>query len=172
MRVSLIVAMAENGVIGRDGDLPWRISEDLKRFKEITMGKPIVMGRKTWESIGRPLPGRPHIVISRDPAYEVVGAEGVDVVASLEAALARAGELIKSGAVEIDEVMIIGGAEIYRLALGRADRIYLTEVHRDIEGDTVFPDFDRAEWRETAREGPFTVGHGILQYSFVTYDRR
>ena len=167
MALSIIVAMSENGVIGRDGDLPWRISEDLKRFKKITMGKPIIMGRKTWESIGRPLPGRPHIVISRDAHFR---AEGVDVVQSFEAALARAMELTAADS----EIMVIGGAEIYRLAMERADRMYVTEVEGDVQGDTYFPEFDRTAWQETAREGPFLVGASqahTVHYSFVILEK-
>ena len=162
MRISIIVAVAENGLIGRDGDLPWRLSEDLKRFKEITMGKPIIMGRKTWESIGRPLPGRPNVVISRDPNY---AADGVDVVQSVEQALARACELGS------DEIMVIGGAEIYRVALSDAERIYVTEVHSKVEGDTHFPHFDRNDWRESVREGPFLDEKSNLTFSFVQLDR-
>ena len=118
MRISIIVAIAENGLIGRDGDLPWRLSEDLKRFKETTMGKPIIMGRKTWKSIGRPLPGRPNVVISRDPNY---AADGIDVVQSVEQAFARARELGS------DEIMVIGGAEIYRLALPMTNSLIATQ---------------------------------------------
>ena len=162
MCISIIVAMSENGLIGRDGDLPWRLSEDLRRFKEITMGKPIIMGRKTWESIGRPLPGRPHVVISRDPNY---AADGVDVVQSFKQALARAHELGSA------EIMVIGGADIYRLALPDADRMYVTEVHSEFEGDTHFPEFDRTEWRESGREGPFSANKNNLTFSFVKFDR-
>ncbi|HAA93900.1 MAG: hypothetical protein CMM48_15355 [Rhodospirillaceae bacterium] len=162
MRLSLIVAMAENRVIGRDGDLPWRIPEDLQRFKNTTMGKPMIMGRKTWESLGRPLPGRPHIVISRDPEY---AADGVVTVTSFEDARANAEALAD------DEIMVIGGAEIYRAALDRANRIYLTEVHQAVDGDTYFPEFDRTDWVETEREGPITVADDGLQFSFVNLDR-
>ena len=162
MCTSIIVAMSENGLIGHEGDLPWRLSEDLRRFKEITMGKPIIMGRKTWESIGRPLSGRPHVVISRDPNY---AADGVDVVHSFEQALARTHELGSS------ENMVIGGADIYRLALPDADRMYVTEVHSEFEGDTHFPEFDRNEWRESGREGPFSADKNNLTFSFVKFDR-
>jgi len=162
MCTSIIVAMSENGLIGHEGDLPWRLSEDLRRFKEITMGKPIIMGRKTWESIGRPLSGRPHVVISRDPNY---AAEGVDVVHSFKQALARAHELGSA------EIMVIGGADIYRLALPDADRMYVTEVHSEFEGDTHFPEFDRNEWRESGREGPFSADNNNLTFSFVKFDR-
>jgi dihydrofolate reductase len=157
--VCLVVAMAENRVIGRDGGLPWKISEDLRFFKRITMGKPILMGRKTYISIGRPLPGRSNIVITRDTNFT---AHGVKVAHDLEAAIKLAqGE-------NPAEIMIIGGAEIYGLALPRADRIYLTEVHADIEGDARFPEFDRNDWQEVARED-FS---GDPAFSFVTLDRK
>lgn len=140
-RVSLVVAMAENNVIGRDGDLPWHIPADLKHFKSVTMGKPIVMGRRTYESIGRPLPGRLNIVVTRDRSRRW---EGVVAVQSLPEALERAaGE----GA---DEIMIIGGGDLYRAALPLAQRIHLTRVHEDVDGDTVFPALDPADWRTTS----------------------
>ena len=143
MSVSLIVAMAENRVIGRDGDLPWRIPGDLKYFKEMTLGKSVVMGRKTWDSLGRPLPGRPNIVITRDLEFK---AEGASVTHDLEQALEAAGELSEN-----DEVMVIGGAEIYRQALPLADRIYLTVVHVNPEGDALLDPLDEASWQETDR---------------------
>ena len=133
--ISLIVAASENNVIGAQGDLPWRLSADLRRFKEITMGKPIVMGRKTYESIGRPLPGRRNIVLTRQSGYE---AEGCDVVDSPEAAIEAAGDA--------DEIMIIGGSHIYRAFLPRADRIYMTRVHADVDGDTWFPELPESDW--------------------------
>ncbi len=145
MRISLIVAMAENRVIGRDGGLPWHIPGDLAFFKEQTLGKPIVMGRKTWGAIGRPLPGRPNIVITRDRDFR---AEGAHVTHSLDQALDIAQGLIGS---DDGEVMIIGGAEIYRQALALADCIYLTEVHLNPEGDALLDDFEAADWRETWR---------------------
>lgn len=159
MGVSLIVAVAANGVIGRDGDLPWRIPADLGFFKQTTMGKPIVMGRKTWESIGRALPGRTNIVLTRDRQFE---AEGATVVADFEVALAAAGEAA--------EVMIIGGAEVYAMALPHASRIYLTEVHAAPEGDTRLPEFSRDDWRETARED-HAAEDGTPAFSFVTLER-
>ena len=141
-RISLVVAVSRNGVIGRDGGLPWHISSDLKRFKEITMGKPVIMGRKTWESLPRtPLPGRRNIVITRDPGY---GAEGAEVVASAAAALTLCNEE--------PEVSIIGGGEIYRLFWPLADRLYLTEVDMAVDGDTHFPAADPSHWREVSRE--------------------
>ncbi|MBO6784027.1 MAG: type 3 dihydrofolate reductase [Alphaproteobacteria bacterium] len=157
--LTLIVAVADNGVIGRDGGLPWRLPGDLAHFKATTMGKPIVMGRKTWESLGRPLPGRDNIVVTRDPAYV---ADGAAVAADLDAALAAAGDA--------GEVMIIGGAEIYALALPRADRIHLTRVHASPEGDTHFPDLDLDRWREVAREDHDADGDSPA-YSFVTLER-
>ncbi len=165
MIVSLVVAMAENRVIGRDGGLPWHIPGDLKLFKKTTMGKPIVMGRKTWESLGRPLPGRPNIVITRDRNYR---AEGAHVADGLQAALALAEELARQSAV--DEIMVIGGAEIYRLALPIADRLYLTEVSLCPQGDAWFPEFDLQEWRQTCRSD-FAEDNGAPAYTLVIYDR-
>jgi dihydrofolate reductase len=159
VRISLIVAVAENGVIGRDGDLPWRIPADLKFFKDTTTGHPIVMGRKTHQSIGRALPGRKNIVVTRDPDF--VG-DDIDVVGDLEAALAAAGDA--------DEVMVIGGAQIYALALSRATRIYLTEVHIAADGDTRFPPLDDSGWQETAREDHPAEGDAPA-FSFVTLER-
>ena len=159
MTLSLIVAMAENGVIGRGDALPWRIPEDLKHFKSITMGKPIIMGRRTWDSLGRILPGRPHIVLSRDPNFAV---DGVSSAHSLEDALTIAESLTEH------EIMIIGGAEIYRAALCYVQCIYLTEIHRSISGDTFFPRFNRDAWIEMERQGPFQDEQSGLTYSFVT----
>lgn len=156
-----VVAMASNGVIGRDGGLPWRLPDDLKRFKSITMGRPILMGRRTFESLGRPLPGRENIVLTRDPAWS---APGCRVVRSLDAALEAAG-----GAAE---VMVIGGAEIYRLAWPRLARLELTEVHADVDGDTRLDAFDPAGWREVAREHHPADGRHALAFSFVTLERR
>src|SRR5262245_50388376 len=140
-RLTLIAAVARNGVIGKDNALPWRLPEDLKRFKALTMGHPIVMGRKTWESLGRPLPGRLNIVVTRDMEYR---AEGARVVHSIDAAC--------SAAPDVDEIFVIGGAEIYRLALPQADRLQMTELDADFAGDTWLPEFDRGAWRETARD--------------------
>lgn len=159
MRISLIVAMAENGVIGRDGDLPWCIPADLKFFKETTTGHPIVMGRKTHQSIGRALPERTNIVISRDPAF---AGDGIVVVGGFDEAIAAAGDAA--------EVMVIGGAQIYALALPHADRIYLTEVHVDAAGDVRFPELDRSIWRETARRDHRAAGD-TPAFSFVTLQR-
>jgi len=165
MITALVVAMAQNRVIGREGGLPWHIPGDLKLFKQTTLGKPIVMGRKTWQSLGRPLPGRPNIVITRDPAYQ---AEGAHVVGGLDRALVLAGEL--AGELGTDEIMVIGGAEIYRLALPKADRLYLTEVSLSPDGDAFFPDLDMREWSETSRT-PFPALEGCPAYTLVVRDR-
>jgi dihydrofolate reductase len=155
------LAMAENGVIGAGGGLPWRIPEDLKRFKALTLGKPIVMGRKTWESFPkRPLPGRTNIVITRDMSWSAPGAV---VVHSLDEAIAHA------MAENPDEIAIVGGAEIFRQALPRATRIELTEVHATIQGEAHLPPFDPSVWRETAREEHATADG--LHYSYVTLVR-
>jgi dihydrofolate reductase len=145
--LALIVAAAENGVIGRDGRLPWRIPSDLKRFRRLTLGKPLIMGRKTFQSIGKPLDQRDNIVVTRDPGFR---APGVTVAPSLEAALDQARAL--ADAKSIGEIMVIGGAELYRQALPLVDRIYLTRVHAEPDGDALFPPLSPAEWREVSRE--------------------
>ena len=141
-RVALVAAVADNGVIGVDGDIPWRIPEDFAHFKATTMGHTLVMGRATYDSIGRPLPGRTTVVLTRDPEWS---AEGVLVAASLEAALDIADGLP-------GEVMVVGGATVYAEALAIADEQVLTEVHQEPEGDTSYPAFDRSEWNESRRE--------------------
>ena len=159
--ISLIVAMAQNGVIGRDNALPWRLPEDLKRFKEFTLGKPILMGRKTFEAIGRPLPGRANLVLTRDRDWR---AKGVIAVHSVEEALLQTRTC--------DELVAIGGAEIYRLLLPLARRIYLTHVHADIPGDTYFPAFDPAQWDDVEfRSLPADERHAY-PLTFVTLERR
>ena len=141
-RISFVVAVSRNGVIGHDGGLPWHISTDLKRFKAITMGKPLIMGRKTWESLPKkPLPGRLNIVITRQKNYR---AEGAVVVADVPSALKAAGAA--------EEICVIGGGEIFDMFLAQTDRIYLTEVDLEVDGDTFFPPLDPAQWTETARE--------------------
>jgi len=160
MRVSLIAALAANGVIGRENRLPWRLSADLQRFKRLTMGKPVVMGRKTWESIGKPLPGRSNIVVTRDRGFS---AEGCIVVHAIEQALDAAGDC--------DEVMVMGGADLYRQMLPRADRLYLTRVKADVEGDTRFPPFETKEWVEVQRESHCADEKNQYDYDFVVLDR-
>lgn len=159
MSISLIVAMAENRVIGRDNTLPWRLSADLKRFRAITMGKPVVMGRKTFESIGRPLDGRRNIVVTRSADFHP---QGVTVVGSVDEALAQAGDL---------EAMVIGGASIYEQTLPLADRMYLTEIHAAFDGDTRFPDYDPAQWRETERSDVAAGVDAEFGYAFVILER-
>jgi dihydrofolate reductase len=147
MRVSIVVAVAKNGVIGRDGGLAWKISDDLKRFRALTMGKPVIMGRKTFQSIGKPLKGRANIVVSRSSAL----IDGAAVARSFEDALTMGAD--DAAATGADEICIIGGAEIYRQALKVADRIHLTEVDAAIDGDVHFPAIDPAEWVRRAEGG-------------------
>jgi dihydrofolate reductase len=161
MRIALIAALARNGVIGRDNQLPWRLSADLQRFRQLTMGKPVVMGRKTWNSLGRPLPGRRNIVVTRDTAFR---AEGCEVTHSIEAAL--------DAAAGSDEVMIIGGAELYAQTLPRADRLYLTEVGADVVGDVHFPLIDAADWIEVERRSCRADEKNEYDFDFVVLDRR
>jgi dihydrofolate reductase len=163
----MIVATAQNRVIGRDNALPWYLPNDLKYFKQTTLGKPVIMGRKTYESIGKPLPGRTNIVITRQTDYLP---EGVKVVHSV----AEARDLAESVCL-IDgqeEAMIMGGAEIYTLALPDADRLYLTEVHADVDGDAYFPEYDKTEWQEISREDFNAEGPNPYNYSFVVYDKK
>jgi len=158
MTLALIVAVAENGVIGVDNRLPWRLPADLQRFKQLTMGHHIIMGRRTWDSIGRPLPGRTSVVVTRNRALAVPA--GVLVATSLDEAIAAcAGD---------PEPFVIGGAELYRASLPRADRLHLTVVERAFAGDTWFPDFDRSSWRLDASE---RHADGELSYRFETWVR-
>lgn len=166
MKLSMIVAMAENRVIGRNNKLPWYLPEDLKYFKKVTMGKPIIMGRKTYESIGRPLPGRPNIILSRK-GFDAP--EGVHVVETLDDAKALAENLaIIEG---YDETMIIGGAQIYKMAYQQCDRFYLTQVHADVEGDAYFPEFEADHWQEIGREDFAAEGPNPYDYSFIVFER-
>jgi dihydrofolate reductase len=154
------LARADNGVIGAGGSIPWRIPGEQRRFKEMTMGKPMLMGRKTFESFPAPLPGRRHIVLTRDEGWT---ADGAEVAHDLEAALALAGDA--------PEIAVIGGAEIFRLFEGRVDAAELTEVHCAPKGDSVLPSFDPARWRQTAREDRPAAGDAPA-YSFVRLERR
>lgn len=160
MDISIIVAVAENNVIGKNNDLIWHIPGDLKRFKSLTMGHHIIMGRKTWESIGRPLPGRVSIVVTRNTAFQ---AEGALVAHSLEQAL----EMVKDD----NEAFIIGGGQLYRDALPLANRLYLTKVHRSFEGDVSFPSIDEKQWRETSSEKAKPTEKDGLEYSYVNLER-
>ena len=166
MKLALIAAYAQNRVVGIDNKLPWHLPEDLKYFKRCTSGKAIIMGRKTFDSIGRPLPNRTNIVITRNPAFK---AEGVKVVSTLEAAieLAKAVNEING----IDEVMVIGGATIYELTLPIADRLYLTHVHAKVEGDAYFPEVDFSNWHEVERADYSASETNPYDYSFVVYDK-
>lgn len=158
--ISLIAALDDNRLIGRDNALPWRLPNDLKFFKRSTLDKIVLMGRKTWDSLGRPLPQRDNWVLTRDRGF---APEGARVFHDLAQALAAAGER---------ELVIIGGAELYRQALPRVGRMYLTEVHGRFEGDAWFPEFDAAAWREIAREDHPADEKHACAYSFVSYDRR
>lgn len=159
--ITLVVAVASNGVIGRDGGLPWHLPADLAHFREITMGKPVLMGRRTWESIGRPLPGRDNFVITRRSDY---AAEGCRVMHSLPSALRAAGE--------VEEVMIIGGAGLYEEALPLARRIEMTRVHGEVPGDARFPSLDGSEWEEVRRVEREVDEDNAWALSFVTLERR
>lgn len=157
-RVYLVAAVARNGIIGAKGQLPWHLPEDLTHFKKITLGHPVIMGRRTWESLGKPLPGRENIVITRQPGFE---APGASVAASPEAAIALcAGEPV---------AFVIGGAEIYAAALALADGLVLTEIDADYAGDTRFPDWDRAAWRATQKK-THTSAEGV-RFDFVLYEK-
>jgi len=160
MLISIVVAASTNNVIGVGGELPWRLADDLKNFKAITLGKPIIMGRLTWKSIGRPLPGRQNIVMSRQANFT---ADGCDVVTTPAAALAAAGAA--------DEVMIIGGGRIYEMFLPKARRLYLTRVHADIDGDTFFPGIDTADWQLTSSEAREADASNEFAIDFRVYER-
>jgi dihydrofolate reductase len=164
MKMSLIVAVSRNGVIGLNNQLPWRLPDDLQYFKSVTMGKPLVMGRKTYDSIGRPLPGRTNIVITRDASWS---AAGVKVATTLDDALLLAHQAcLDSG---VDEVMVIGGEQIYRMTITVADRLYVTEVDAEIVGDAFFPTIDPQQWQRTRAELPDVTGS--YSYQFLVLDR-
>ena len=166
MEIVFVVAVAENGVIGAGNAIPWRQKSDMARFKALTIGKPVIMGRKTFESLPRPLPGRTNIVITRDPAYRAAGAVVTTSAVDAEA-IARGDALRRS----VTEIAVIGGAEIYRQWLDRADRLEITEVHARPEGDTHF-DIDKAEWDEVGRIRHPAGPDDSADYSYVTYRRR
>jgi len=158
--ISLIAAMGRDRVIGRDNQLPWHLPADLQHFKRVTMGKPILMGRLTYESIGKPLPGRRNVVITRDTAF---AAPGCEVVNSIEAALAAV--------ADVEEVMVIGGASFYHQMLPQADRLYLTFIDADFDGDAWFPQWDAGEWREMEREEHAPDERNPHAYAFVVLER-
>jgi dihydrofolate reductase len=164
--IILLAAIADNGVIGRDNGLPFRQSSDLKRFKALTIGKPVLMGRKTYRSIGKPLPGRTNIIVSRDPGFAV---PDVLVAATLDAALAAArGDALRRGA---GEIVVIGGTDIFTQIMGLADRMEITHVHARPDGDTHFPPIDATQWCEIARSDHPAGPEDDAAFSFVTYGR-
>ncbi|MFQ1787463.1 type 3 dihydrofolate reductase [Aeromonas veronii] len=163
MKISMIAAMAHDRVIGKDNQMPWHLPADLAHFKRVTLGKPVLMGRKTFESIGRPLPGRRNLVISRNPDYQV---EGIEVVGSVEAALA----LLAGSSVE--ELMVIGGGHLYAEMLPSADCLYLTRIDLAVEGDTRFPAFDDGQWQRIECESHPADEKNPHPYSFETWQRR
>ena len=167
MQIAMMVAAAENGVIGRDNRMPWHLPEDLRYFKQTTMGKPVIMGRKTFESIGRPLPGRTNIVLSRQ--HDLQLPDGVKKVQTVQHALQLAEEACKNDA--IDEVMVIGGEEIYRLFMPQATRLYLTCVHASVEGDARFP-WQPDQWRVLSEEHHAASGDNPYDYSFCVLEKR
>lgn len=160
MKLSLIFAMDRNRLIGRGNQLPWHLPADLKHFKAVTMGKPIIMGRLTYESIGKPLPGRRNIVVSRDAGYS---APGCEVVTSPEAAL--------QAVAHVDEAMVIGGANLYRQMLPHADRLYITFIDAEFEGDAWFPEWNADEWREVRRDAHRPDERNTVPYAFVVLER-
>lgn len=170
--LSMIVATANNNIIGKDNDMPWHLPADLAYFKQVTLGKPIIMGRKTYESIGRPLPGRRNIVISRDEHYspQVKGAAGIDTVTSVEQALALVDG--SNGDAAVDEIMVIGGGAIYAHCLPKADRLYVTHIKAAIDGDTQFPDYDDGTWQKISSELREADEKNIYQLDFCIYERK
>ena len=168
MDVVIHAAVADNGVIGRDGGLPWRLASDLKRFKAATMGKPVIMGRRTWEGLGRPLPGRTNIVVTRDRSFR---AEGAEVVGSLQEALALATVRARCMA-QADEICVIGGGEIYAQAMSLADRLEITHVHATPEGDTTFPPIDPQIWQELHAEDVPAGERDSHATRHVVYEKR
>jgi dihydrofolate reductase len=165
MTLSLVAAVARNGVIGDGVGLLWRLSTDMKRFRALTMGKPLIMGRKTYDSVGKLLPGRQTIIVTRDRGYTV---EGAHVVGDVEAALALAARLVGPDG----EIISAGGGEIYAQTIGRADRLYITEVDLAPEGDVRFPAIDPAAWREARRENGVRGDRDEAEFAFVEYERR
>ncbi|WP_221394073.1 dihydrofolate reductase [Dyadobacter sp. NIV53] len=163
MLVSIIVAVAENGVIGKDNQLIWRLPDDLKRFKKLTTSHPIIMGRKTFDSIGKPLPGRTSIVVTRNQDFKM---DGIVIVHSFEEALKEAGKL------DTNEVFVIGGGELYKMALSVADRLYITEVKTTIEGDTFFRITEPGQWTESERTAHEADERHPFTFNFVDYVRK
>lgn len=171
MELVIVVAAAQNGVIGAKNTLPWRISADLQHFKQVTMGHPIIMGRKTYDSIGRPLPGRKTIVVTRQADWQAEGYEDqVKVAYSLEGAVELADEIAKQ--MDVAEVMLVGGAQLYRQAIERVSKVHLTRVHAEIEGDAWFPELDGNIWAEVQCAHYHADDKNEYDYSFVELHRR
>lgn len=165
-KLCAIVAMDNNNVIGRDGDLPWRLPSDLKHFKRVTLGKPCLMGRKTWESLPFPLPGRPNLVLSRNADYL---AEGAEVFTDLPAMIGQGFELAgKSG---VDEIMLIGGGQLYASLLPHCERLYVTQVDTEVQGDAVFPEISRDDWQMSSKEGPIQGPKDDHAFFITVFDR-
>jgi dihydrofolate reductase len=160
MKLAIIVATDKQGLIGKDNDLPWKLSADLQYFRRITMGKPLIMGRNTHESIGRALPGRQNIIVTKNKAYQ---AEACTVVNSISDALLACDQ--------VEEVMIMGGASLYEQFLPSVDKIYLTQVHASLEGDTWFPQWQKNEWTELSRQDHFADDKNDYNYSFIVYEK-
>ncbi|MEH7388572.1 dihydrofolate reductase [Bacillus sp. JJ1521] len=159
--ISLLVAMDKNQLIGKDNDLPWRLPADLAYFKRVTMGHPIFMGRKTYDSIGRPLPGRENIIVTRDTSYE---AEGCKVIHSID-------DIVKMSEETEKELFVIGGAEIFKEILRHSDRLYITEIEEEFEGDTYFPAFDKTEWKVISKEKGIKDEKNPYEYTFLVYEK-
>ncbi|WP_099351586.1 dihydrofolate reductase [Fredinandcohnia onubensis] len=159
--ISLLVAMDKNQLIGKDNDLPWRLPADLAYFKRVTMGHPIIMGRKTYDSIGRPLPGRENIIVTRDTSYK---AEGCKVIHSIE-------EIVKMNQQTDQELFVIGGAEIFKEILPYSDRLYITEINEGFDGDTYFPAFDKAKWKVISKEQGIKNEKNPYDYTFLVYEK-
>lgn len=160
MKISIIVAIDQFRVIGKDNQLPWHLPADLKYFKSVTLGKPVVMGRKTFESIGKPLPGRENVIISRNPDYQAAGTKTFLNLAAAFDYLA-----------EHEEIMVLGGAEIFKLALPMADRLYITEIHQSFDGDTYFPEIDENLWQEVSRDKHSPDEKNHYAYDFVVLEK-
>ncbi|MFT4414118.1 dihydrofolate reductase [Fredinandcohnia humi] len=161
MMISLLFAMDKNHLIGKDGDLPWRLPADLAYFKRVTMGHPVIMGRKTYVSIGRPLPGRENIIVTRDLNYE---ADGCKVIHSIE-------EIVKLNNERNEELFVIGGAEIFKEILPFTDRLYITEIEEEFEGDVFFPIFNKSEWKLISKEKGVRDTKNPYDYTFLVYER-
>ncbi|WP_453995627.1 dihydrofolate reductase [Bacillus nitroreducens] len=159
--ISLLVAMDKNRLIGKDNDLPWRLPADLAYFKRVTMGHPIIMGRKTYDSIGRPLPGRENIIVTRDTSYKM---EGCKVIHSID-------EILKLNEEHDQELFVIGGAEIFKEILPYSDRLYITEIDEEFEGDTYFPAFDKSEWKVISEEKGVKDEKNPYDYTFMVYEK-